>query len=71
MTSLWIQTQIDSVPNEFWYVDYIECKVIRRGKRPKYQSVRKWSGTIEDFLDSKNLKYKKENENLLKLKNNS
>ena len=71
MTNLWIQTQIGSIPNEFWYVDYIEHIVSKSNKRPKYQSVRKWNGTIESFLDGKNIKYVKKNENIIKFENNS
>ncbi len=62
MTSLWIQTKTES-DFEYWYVDYIDCEVIKSEKRPKYQSIRKWNGTIESFLETKNLKYKKEKDN--------
>jgi len=71
MANLWIQTQIDAVANEFWYVDYIEHVVNKSNKRPKYQSIRKWSGTIENFLESKNMSYVKESENIIKFESNS
>ncbi len=71
MTGIWIQTQIDSLANEFWYVDYIEQVVNKSNKRPKYQSVRKWSGTIESFLESKNIPHVKESESIIKFESNS
>ena len=67
MTSLWIQTQIDSISNEFWYIDYLEKKVIKSDKRPKYQSVRKWKGTIEDYLDSRDFNYIREDKHVIKI----
>ena len=71
MTSLWVQTQTGSVTNEFWYMDYMEHIVHKSTKRPKYQSVTKWSGTIQSFLESKNMPYVTESKNIIHFEQNS
>jgi len=69
MTNLWIQTQISSIPNEFWHVDYEKGVATKSNQKPKFQSVRKWQGSIESFFDSKGVKVVKEDENTVRFEN--
>ncbi len=56
MTNLWLQTQIDSIPNEFWYVDYEKGIATKSNHKPQFESIRKWNSSMEDFLKSKEIK---------------
>jgi len=66
MTNLWIQTQIGSIPNEFWYVDYKKGIATKTDQKPQFESIRKWQGVIESFFDSKGIKAAKEDENYVR-----
>ncbi len=66
MTNLWIQTQIGSIPNEFWYVDYKKGIATKTDQKPQFESIRKWQGTIENSFDSKGIKAVKEDENYVR-----
>ena len=67
MTNLWIQTQISSIPNEFWYIDYEKGIATKSNQKPQFESIRKWKDTIESFFDSKGVKVVKEDENTVRL----
>jgi len=69
MTNLWIQTQISSIPNEFWYVDYEKGVATKSNQKPQFQSIRKWQGSIESFFNSKGVKATKEDENTVRFEN--
>ena len=69
MTNLWIQTQISSIPNEFWYIDYEKGIATKSNQKPQFESIRKWKDTIESFFESKGVKVVKENENTVRLQN--
>ncbi len=66
MTNLWIQTQIGSIPNEFWYIDYKKGIATKTDQKPQFESIRKWKGVIESFFDSKGIKAIKEDENCVR-----
>ncbi len=66
MTNLWIQTQIGSIPNEFWYIDYKKGIATKTDQKPQFESIRKWQGVIESFFDSKGIKAVKEDENCVR-----
>ena len=68
MTNLWIQTQIGSIPNEFWYIDYEKGIATKSNQKPQFESIRKWKDTIESFFESKGVKVVKEDENTVRLK---
>ena len=51
MTNLWINTQIGSIPNEFWYVDYKKGLATKSNKKPQFESIRKIDISIEQFLE--------------------
>ncbi len=69
MTNLWIQTQISSITNEFWYIDYEKGIATKSNQKPQFESIRKWKDTIESFFESKGVKVVKENENTVRLEN--
>jgi len=69
MTNLWIQTQIGSIPNEFWYIDYEKGIATKSNQKPQFESIRKWKDTIESFFESKGVKVVKEDENTVRLEN--
>jgi len=69
MTNLWIQTQISSIPNEFWYVDYEKGVATKSNQKPQFESIRKWQGSIESFFDSKGIKAVKEDQNTVRIEN--
>ncbi len=69
MTNLWIQTQISSIPNEFWYIDYEKGIATKSNQKPQFESIRKWKDTIESFFESKGVKVAKEDENTVRLGN--
>ncbi len=56
MTNLWLQTQIDSIPNEFWYVDYEKGIASKSNQKPRYVNVKKWNDSMENFLKNKEIK---------------
>lgn len=66
MTNLWIQTQIGSIQNEFWYVNYEKGIATKSNQKPQFESIRKWQGTIESFFDSEGVKAVKEDENTMR-----
>ena len=69
MTNLWVQTQISSIPNEFWYIDYEKGVATKSNQKPQFQSIRKWQGSIESFFNSKGVKATKEDENTVRFEN--
>ena len=69
MTNLWIQTQIGSIPNEFWYINYEKGIATKSNQKPQFESIRKWKDTIESFFESKGVKVVKEDENTVRLEN--
>ena len=66
MTNIWIQTQIDTIPNEFWYVDYEKGLATKSDQKPRFTSIRKWQGDIRSFFVTKGIKVIEENENTLR-----
>jgi len=66
MTNLWLQTQIDSIPNEFWYVDYEKGIASKSNQKPRYVNVKKWNDSMENFLKNKGIKILEINENEIK-----
>ncbi len=42
--------------NSNWYLDYEKGTVSRSNQKPKYVNVKKWNGSIVDFLKNKKVK---------------
>ncbi len=66
MTNIWIHTQIDTIPNEFWFVDYDKGLATKSDQKPRFTSIRKWQGDIGSFFVTKGIKVIEENENTLR-----
>ncbi len=62
MTNLWINTQIGSIPNEFWYVDYQKGLATKSNQKPQFESIMKIDISIEQFLEERNFKVTSKNE---------
>ena len=66
MTNLWINTQIGSIPNEFWYVDYKKGLATKSNQKPQFESIRKIDFSIEQFLEERKFKITSKNEREIK-----
>ncbi len=66
MTNIWIQTLIDTIPNEFWYVDYEKGIATKSNHKPQFESIRKWQSDIGSFFVTKGIKVIEENKNTLR-----
>ena len=62
MPNLWIKTNFDSDSEQLWYIDYDNNTAIKKTKENN-ESIRKWKGTIIEFLEHKELKIQQKNEN--------
>lgn len=65
MTNLWVQANTNSKSSEYWYIDYKNGTANRTSQRPRFENIRKWSGSIENFLSKKGIKSIKENEDAI------
>ena len=66
MTNLWISTQIASIQNEFWYVDYQKGLATKSNQKPQFESIRKIDISIEQFLEERKFKVTSKNEREIK-----
>jgi len=60
ITNLWIRVNTDSLPTDFWYIDYEKGLATRSFEKPKNESIRKWSGSITEFFQKRELEIIKE-----------
>ncbi len=60
ITNLWIRVNTDSLPTDFWYIDYKKGLATRSFEKPKNESIRKWHGSITEFFQKRGLKIIKE-----------
>jgi hypothetical protein len=68
---LWIRVNAQNSDNDFWHVDYENCIATHSDQRPKNESVRKWNGTILDFLQKRQMKIIEKSESIIKFKQES
>ncbi len=66
ITYLWIQVKIKSNSNDFWYIDYENGVAKKSTVKPKNESIRKWNGTIANFLQQRGTKILEETETIIK-----
>ena len=66
MTNLWIQVNIDSNSKDFWYIDYENGVAKKSNEKPKNESIRKWKGTIANFLQQRGSKILEETNTIIK-----
>jgi len=60
ITNLWIRVNTDSLPTDFWYIDYEKGLATRSFEKPKNESIRKWHGSITEFFQKRELEIIKE-----------
>ncbi len=60
ITNLWIRVNTDSLPTDFWYIDYAKGLATRSFEKPKNESIRKWHGSITEFFQKRGLEIIKE-----------
>jgi len=63
---MWIKPRADTNNVEHWYLNYEKGTASRSNQKPKYVNVKKWNGSIEDFLKNKGIKILEINENEIK-----
>ncbi len=63
---MWIKTPADTDRVEYWYLYYEKSTASRSNQKPKYVNVKKWNGSMEDFLKNKEVKILEINENEIK-----
>ena len=66
ITNLWIQVNIESDSKDFWYIDYENGIATKSNEKPKHESIRKWKGTIANFLQQRGTKILEETNTLIK-----
>ncbi len=66
ITNLWIQVNIKSASNDFWYIDYENGVAKKSTVEPKNESIRKWNGTIANFLQQRGTKILEETKTIIK-----
>jgi len=68
MSDIWIRINHASTSDEFWHIDYQNGVAIKSSERPKYESVKKWDGSLTEFLLQHDIKPIEENEKTIKFK---
>ena len=68
ITNLWIQVNIESDSQDFWYIDYENGEAKKSPEKPKNESIRKWKGSITNFLEQRGTKVLEEADILIKFK---
>ena len=66
ITNLWIQVNIESGSLDFWYIDYENGEAKKSTEKPKNESIRKWKGSIANFLEQRGTKVLEETNTLIK-----
>ena len=68
---MWIRVNTQNSDNDFWYIDYETGVATHADQKPKNESIRKWSGTISEFLQHRQLKIIEKSETVIKFKQES
>jgi len=63
---MWIKTKAGTDRVEYWYLDYEKSTASMSNQKPKYVNVKKWNGSMEDFLKNKKVKILEITENEIK-----
>jgi len=71
ITNLWVHVKINSSQNEFWYLDYENGIATRKSEKPTHESMRKWEGSLQDFLNQRGTEIIEESNESIKFKPDS
>lgn len=53
---MWLKIRADTDNAEYWHLDYERGRASKSNQKPRYVNVKKWNGSMEDFLKSKGIK---------------
>jgi len=53
---MWIKTRADTDSVEYWYLNYEKSAASKSNQKPRYVNVKKWNGSMADFLKNKGIK---------------
>jgi hypothetical protein len=67
---MWIHVKNNSFQNEFWYLDYENGIATLQSEKPTHESIRKWDGTIQEFLNQRGTEIIAESNETVKFKPN-
>lgn len=56
LTNIWVRVNVKNSSDDFWYVDYENGVANRSKQRPQHESIKKWDGTILEFLEKREMK---------------
>ena len=68
ITNLWIRVNAQNSDNDFWHIDYERGIATHSNQRPQNESTRKWNGTIDRFLEQRQMQILAKNESEIKFK---
>ena len=71
LTNIWVRANAKRSSDDFWHVDYDNGIAKRYDQRPQHESVRKWSGTILEFLEQREMKIEQQNNEIVKFTSKS
>ena len=65
MTNLWLRLE-NKTPKEFWFLNYDEGIATLANQAPDGESIRKWNGTLSEFLQQKEINIISESQGKIK-----
>lgn len=65
MTNLWLRLE-NTPTKELWFLNYEKGEAKRVTDAPKGESIRKWRGTVLEFLQQKEIKIKNQSDGQIK-----
>ena len=68
ITNLWVHANFESSTDEFWYIDYENGNARHLPEGPKHESARKWSNSIVDFLQNREIEILEQGKEIIKFK---
>ena len=68
ITNLWIQVNMNTKSDNFWYLDYEKGFAKLYAEKPKHESIRKWPGTIDEFFTQRGTEIVEKKDDTIKFK---
>jgi hypothetical protein len=65
---MWIHVKINSSQNELWNLDYENGIATRQAEKPAHESIRKWAGSLQEFLKQRGTEIIEESNETVKFK---
>ena len=67
---MWIHVKINSTENEYWFLDYENGIATNKSEKPKHESIRKWEGSLQEYLEHRGAKIIEDTQEIVKFKPN-